>query len=89
MILRNGLAHLFVFIAPMAVVLAVVVPVLWVVSKFSKGAANSPPVKKIAVKIVKDMWAWCLLVMPFVLLFWGTTVWVIDDGKDGALAWRK
>ena len=89
MILRYGLAHLFVFVAPILLLLAVVVPVRWVVSKFSKGAANSPPLTKVAKTIVKDMSGWCLLMMPFVVFFWGTTVWVIDDGKDGALAWRK
>ena len=89
MILRYGLAHLFVFVAPMVLLLAVVVPVLWVMSRFSKSSANSAPVKKIVVKILKDFSAWCLLAMPFVVFFCGTTVWVIDDGKDGALAWRK
>ena len=85
MILRYGLAHLFVFVAPMVLLLAVVVPVLWVMSKFSKGAATSPSVEK----IVKQMGGLCFFVMPFVLFFWGTTVWVIDDGEDGALAGRK
>ena len=85
MIVRYGLAHLFVLVAPMAALLAVVMPILWMLSKFSKRAAESPS----AEKIVKKMGGLCFFVMPFVLFFWGTTVWVIDDGQDGALAWRK
>ena len=89
MILRNGLAHVFVFIAPVVVVMAIAVPALWLRSKSAKGVASPAPVKKTALKIAKDLSGWCLLAMPFVVLFCGTTVWVIDDGKDGALAWRK
>ena len=85
MMLRYGLAHVFVVVAPRVALWVVVVAVLWVAGKVSRKAADSPSVGK----IVEKLGGVCVFVMPFVLFYWGTTVWVIDDGKDGALAGRR
>lgn len=85
MIIRYGLAHTFAIIAPIATLMAVLLPLVWLATMISKRAAESPIVEKAA----SGLGALCFLVFPFVLFFCGTTVWVIDDGENGQLAWRR
>jgi hypothetical protein len=85
MILRYGFAHAFAILAPIAALLAILIPLVWLAGRISKRAAESPVVEKVA----SGLGALCCFVFPFVLFFSGTTVWVIDDGENGQLAWRR
>jgi hypothetical protein len=85
MLLRYGLAHAFVILASLAAMVAILVPLLWLVSLVSKDLAESP----LAEKVTSGLGVLFLVGLPFGLFLFGTTVWVVEEGEQGQLTSRR